>query len=290
MEVSKMSRATLLRAEIVEVTLLFNGDIKDKEDRAKLEKKKKRNVDQLSKATKDLKKATSKKQIATLKRKIAKLEANGKTLKMEKDNVLIAEFDYPRSGESKVLVTEFMDIPSHLTPAEPKYKAGRDSFFDFGFFKQEVQGETVLQIGVSDKDKANKFAQFLKKVLGSILKTVGGAAIKGLSGVVTASTASTTLGQLVKTVTGDGKDKVEIVAKSKKLKIGIDSATKFRILGPAHRDVSLNGKTLTLALRVPKDLTVGYKRKIRNQPRQPILLKKGEPNGSLKLKIWAEQI
>ena len=94
----------------------------------------------------------------------------------------------------------------------------------------------------------------------------------------------------MKKVTGDGKGKVEIVARSKKLRIGIDSATKFKLLGPAHEDVKLNGKILTLILRAPKDLTIGYKPKVVNQRRKRIILKEDEPNGCLKLKIWAEQI
>jgi hypothetical protein len=119
----------------------------------------------------------------TLKRAIVRVElvsafveSNGDppediiTIAEEKNNAIVATLKYPRSGAPSVVSS----FPVNLKSGVEISFTG--DFFERGLFKEEVQGETELELVITDRDEPNK----LDQLLGQLFSVLMGFALGGV--------------------------------------------------------------------------------------------------------------
>lgn len=281
----------LLRATIVSVGVEYNGDPNDadiREDLARIDRDiedAEAKVSQLQQAA-DAGDASKKGPLTKARTKLAELQQERKKKEPEKDNTIVASLHYPRSGTSAVLAAKPADLPS----GRYLNLSGTPGFLDSGLLKEVVHGETIFSISITDRDKKSPFWVFIRKVLGAIFSTVTKGAIGGISEVVVSSTASEVAGGIKGALVGTDKDRVETVAKSKEVKIGI-GAQGVDILnqGPG---ISYQNGVLTLDLVTPKEFSLGNE--VKNEGGEVKVVEKkiakGTPNGRISLRLSLEPV
>lgn len=191
---------------------------------------------------------------------------------LAEDNVLVATFDYPRSGSSTVTAVR----PLRLQDGEERaieWPVDED-FLTSGLFKEEVQGETQLTIHITDKDPKNPFLIFLRRLLYRVLGTITGGAFDDISNVLVKSVGEEVSEEVKNAVKPGGKDKVHVVAKSAKVKIRIEADGSLK-LADLPKGVTYEDRILRLSLTAPKK--VGK-------------IKANTNNGEVALVLWSEPI
>ena len=172
----------------------------------------------------------------------------------EKDNVLIATFDYPRSGESKLTAIRPLALQSGQHNAKTCNTAGNtaDAFLTAGLFKEEVQGETQLQISITDKDPKNPFFTLLRSLITRVFGLVTSTPIGDIANVLVKSAAQEVSENFEASIKPkDAKSRVHIIAESKKVKIAI-TANGINVLNANESGIVFTNGTLTLDLKAPQ--------------------------------------
>jgi hypothetical protein len=278
----------LVRSQIHKVHVVANGDPDD----AKLRKK----LDKLGGAVvqreRDLKEAQQSgdpQKIKKAQQRLDKARADFKKAQ-QKDNVVTAVLAYPRSGESTIMAIRPMDLPAGAT-----VDWSSKDFFEAAIFKETIQGETVLEVKIADKDKKSPFWLFIRGVLSAIFKSLASDAIEGISEVFVSKAADGISGKIEKVIKGGEKASVAVVAASGKARIEVGSSGQVQVpnaTGGGDAPIQFETSTgiLRLALTAPRDVTktvkltnVGGKMK---QVKE--ILKKGEPNGFVELRLRSE--
>lgn len=103
------------------------------------------------------------------------------------DNILEFALKYPRSGVAVVSTTKIMDLPSRT-----KVTPDAESFWSSGIFKEDIDGETIFSMSVSDKDMQGKFTNFLRRICCSMFGTL----VSGKLGAITNVFQGAVLGDL----------------------------------------------------------------------------------------------
>lgn len=184
----------------------------------------------------------------------------------KKNNAIVAILVYPRSGAPNVISTKMVDLQHNQVK-----RFNLDDFWDSGLFKEEIDGETILRIQVTDRDECSKF----EKVFTTIFSTLMGAGF----GAVTGGISNVFLGAIVnlgiKTYTGT-------------LSVGKDE--KINVIGEAEFKLTANSIPNKLPLRLIAPKTIKKKvlvfegNKVVRKERT--LVKKGS-NGEIVLQLSA---
>ena len=281
----------LIRCHVLETALRFNGDAKDPKLRQEIRK-----VEEDIRLLEDKRAALVQggaslegKEVKKLRNRLINRHKKLAELKPEKDNTIVAALSYPRSGTSQLVSTRPADIPGNN---EPVGMGDPDDFLASGLFKEEVQGEAILQVRVADRDRRSRFSIFLRRALSAIFSAVTKDAIGDISEVVLSTTAGELSKDIAKAVTGSSdKERVEQVAASKKVKLRIRGGAG----GPTVEvdggddDITYENGELTLTLRAPKDLITAEKVTSKNK-KSVTTMEKGEENGKIKLRLVAEAL
>lgn len=258
----------LVRARVKEVWFVDNGD-KDVEKPALDAKGLQKRIDEikmliLSKEISDTRKAELRAELA---------EAHDALMSLDEDNVLQATLDFPRSGERSV--TAFRAMALGDGQGNGKNFGPNPDFFKSVLFKEEIQGETELQVQVQDTDPRNPVLSFLRSVAATLFGNIAGGLVDGISHVVPSSAASVVSDRIKGGISpGDKKVKVHVIGESEKVRIQIDQAGNLQVSQLGPQDTFQNG-ILTLHLIAPRKVgTVG----------------EGGPNGQVILLLDAETI
>ncbi len=274
----------LVRVKLQSVKVKYNGDLDDLRD----ERRAKERAEKAKKLRSKAKKATAK---GNKKRAENLLEKAKHLVTPDKDNAITLSLAYPRSGVSQFTASSAVPLTNGGV-----YKPKNDTFFEAGLLKEEIQGETILAVTVTDKDKRNKILSFFRSVLSSAFGSVAGGLIGGLGGVVTIATANGIKSAAEGAIKGsDAKEREEEIAESVAVRIAIfddelrvtpnkaSQKNKFEWVG--------NGRsgTLTLDLAASDDF-YGEPRKTGPGGRveRKLLMEEGDDNGEIKLSLQAE--
>ncbi|MEL7058575.1 MAG: hypothetical protein AAGN46_00975 [Acidobacteriota bacterium] len=248
-------RRTLLRARIDTITLKYNGDDESAEEReiARLEPaERQRRVARLRRELAAAERAREQARgaaISSASRNVTRLKDRLRRVS-EKDNSVTAVLDYPRSGESRLMSHRQLNIPGDNEPFELP-----DEFLESALFKEEIQGETMLQILVTDKDRNSGFLKFLRDVLSAVFSSVVGDAIKGISEIFVSKAADNVGGRITKELKGDDKDSRVIgLARSRKIEIQVDADGGIDVR-PGTGGTYVDGK-LALPLLADRDFRI----------------------------------
>ncbi len=265
----------LVRASLKSVFVLFNGDIDEDIDkqRAKIRKAKKE-LNELEASINSTVSAQNFDNILNLIQRIQKLEESAN------DNVIIFKLSYPRSGTSSVETLKKVQLKSGLDRNKlPFYSKAAPSFLEDGVFKELIQGETILQVFVTDADPNNAFLQFLRRVFSTAFTAVAGGAISGLSGVLANSTATVLSKDIAGNLKGDGTNRVQTIAASDEVKISVGANGEIQVLN-AGDTINFQNGILKLGLKFPHYLAVS------RNPKKYV--KRGAPNGAIELTLESE--
>lgn len=292
----------LLRANLEKVEVIFNGDPQETRQRDEFEKEQEqrgKRVEVLRSRLQGLGSAGNEKKAARLRRRIEKLQAHEEAPRPEIDNALVATLDYPRSGTSKISCFRAL----RLAPGVPAPDLGDPGeFLDSGLFKEEVQGETVLRIRITDMDRKNPTLQFLRKLLRGAFSAVTGDFLRGISNVVVSGAAAEVRGYLVRGVAGSSDmEETVTVAESEEVRIKIGPGPTVEVLNAGtdeDADVRFKDGKLYLKLESPRDFTTTRYRHPAKRGRggggpevvDELILGEGEPNGEVVLRLKAEAI
>ncbi len=274
----------LIRASVAGLEVLFNGDRGDDQLRLEIEAKKKRLGKKIKRVQGKLEEARKKgddEKESRLERRLQELGSKLKTLTPPKDNALAATLTYPRSGSSQVVSVRTFDLESGKAAKLPD----TDDFLKSGLFKELVQGETTLQLAVTDKDSRNRFLLFFRTVAASVFGELADDVIDGISEVVVSSTADELSSLVSDKIEGSSDtEKETVVAKSSKVELRIGAAGELTVSNADGKKIRFEDGLLTLALKAPKRL----KTKDGSEGQQAEFLEKGAANGSVVLKLCAE--
>ena len=160
--------------------------------------------------------------------------------------------------------------------------------------KEVIQGETMLQVKIADKDKKNPFWLFVRSVLGSVLGSVSKDAIGDISEVFVSNTASGISKKLEDAIKGSDGEKVAAIAESAKVRLEIGDSGSISVpsSGASPGDPVFydpNAKELSLNLVAPKQLVTAQRRTSSGGVSQDTI-EKGQPNGKIVLKLAGESI
>lgn len=191
----------------------------------------------------------------------------------EKRNAVIGSLKYPRSGVPSVTSGQQFN----LTNDEP-LKPDLADFFKCGIFKEEVQDETILQIKITDTDKASNADKFFAKLLGVLVGAGLGVATGGLSSFFGA-VAGFGIDQVKTGVAGLGADQVFVIGQTDEVRLGMDKLPS---------DIN-NPLRMRLNLTVPDDIQKPYLELDAqgNPVRKELILTKGSLNGFIVLRLVA---
>ncbi|MGC2657234.1 MAG: hypothetical protein WA324_04595 [Bryobacteraceae bacterium] len=188
-------------------------------------------------------------------------------------NAVVATLTYPRSGAPTVSSGQPYNIPQNSS-----YRPNQADFFVSGLFKEVVQDQTILEIKVTDTDKASKAEKIFFTVLGTLVSAGLTAATGGLTGFLGAISG---IG-VTQIYTGMGKlgqDQVYVMGATGKIPIDVDAISGNK------EDPTVQ----TYPLTVPADVEKGYLVLGPDNQTQTKYLKvpKGTKNGSITLRLYA---
>ncbi len=188
-----------------------------------------------------------------------------------KNNAITAHMKYPRSGAANVTSKIDVDL-----------KDGQLETFDLGdfwvsgLFKEELYGETILTIQVTDRDEIGKLDRYLAKFFGAVV----GAGL----GLITGGISNTIVGAVV-----------NLPVAAIKGSFVIDSKERIDVIGEAKIKLSENAipDTLILDLKAPKTIKKtfydfekpGSKKVVK---KEKVIIKEGQNNGRIQLRLALE--
>lgn len=263
---------TLIRARLRKVWVEDNGD-KDIPDPPK-PKDKKALEDEIKELRRKLLQSTTPFKRSRRLRELA--QANEALMSLAADNTVQATLEYPRSGESKVVAFRTLALGDGETEGK-EFEEGNPAFFDSILFKEEVQGETRLQIEIQDKDPKNPVLRFLRGLAVTLFGNLAKGLLEGISHVVPASAGaqvSESVKSAIKPEKGD--EKVHVIAQSERVNIQVVDGGSLKVTNAAPgSDIQYEAGVLTLQLKTP--------RKVGD-------LAKGQPNGKVVLFLATEPL
>jgi len=262
----------LVRASLKSLWVVFNGDSEDKLPKqvGKLDRLEGR-LDKLERKLGSTATAQAIAEIETLRAQVDKLRANAL------DNAIVCKLSYPRSGSSTVESMRQVRLPSGKQNGKPPILNETPVFLDHGLFKEEIQGEALLQVAVTDTDNKNRFVQFLRRVLSTAFSSLTKGLISDISGVVANSAATVLSGDLAGKLGGSGKKRVLLVAASEKVRLHVDAEGKLSVGNPSP-DVRFEDGVLKLRLKAPQYLQISANK----------YLKRGGQNGEVEIVLTSE--
>jgi hypothetical protein len=191
----------------------------------------------------------------------------------QKRNAVIASLKYPRSGTPSVTSGQQFNLSNNV-PLKPDMT----DFFKCGIFKEEVQDETILQIKLTDTDKASGAEKFFAALLGALMGGGLGAAAAGL-GSFFGAVAGFGADQVKTGLAGLGKDQVFVIGQTDEVRLAMEKL-------PADKNDPLR---MDLPLIVPEEVRKPY---FELNPqggavRKELVLAKGFSNGNIVLRLAA---
>jgi len=135
----------------------------------------------------------------------------------DKTNAVIASLTYPRSGVPSITSGQQYNLAKN----EPMRPDASD-FFSCGLFKEEVVEETILQIKVTDTDRASKAERFFEAVLAAVFGAAFGVVTGGLSKFFGAI-AGFGIDQVKGSIAGAGGDEVFAIGQTDKVRLHVDT-------------------------------------------------------------------
>jgi hypothetical protein len=188
-------------------------------------------------------------------------------------NAILATLTYPRSGAPTVTSGQQYNLANNAA-----FQPDQANFFACGLFKEVVQDETLLQLKITDTDKASKAEKIFLAVLGALVNAALTAATGGLSGFFGAI-AGAGVSQVQTGMAKLGDDEVYVIGATDTVRIEVDQL-------PADKN---NPLRMTLGLTVPDDIRKPYL--VLDENHQPVTrylsLDKGAPNGAITLRVAA---
>jgi hypothetical protein len=183
----------------------------------------------------------------------------------ETRNALAATLLYPRSGAPSVATVMSLDL-------QPGVALNRDigDFFDSGLFKEEVQGETILEIGIIERDMSSAFEKALLQIFTTVLSTGVGIATGGLTKILGAITSLGT-GAITDSIKKTGDEQKQMIGKSSKIRLRMDCLTEE----PLH---------MAVGLAVPERIERTY---FERGVQKTLTIDAGSPNGEIVLEVSA---
>lgn len=191
----------------------------------------------------------------------------------EKRNAVMASLKYPRSGAPSVTSGQQFNLVDNV-PLKPD----QSDFFQCGLFKEEVQDETILQLKLTDTDKASKWEAFFLKLVSGLVGAVLGFATGGLSKFLGA-VAGVGVDQVKTGISGLGGDQVFIIGQTDEIRLEMDTL-------PTDRNSPLR---MNLALIVPEEVRKPFLEldASGNPIQKEVVLPKGFHNGNIILRLAA---
>ncbi len=272
----------IVRATISSVQVRFNGDLDDASTRQKIRDQIAKKEAKVSKTVEEIKSALKDghhEQVTQKQKDIKKLKSEISRLKPEKDNTIVAKFNYPRSGHSSISAL----LPVDLKSGEPLDLGKDESFLSRGLFKEEVQEETQLQISITDRDRRSKLWSFVREILAGIFEVYADTGLDYVSNLVVYGTASTLASEAEGKIEGSSDDKITTIAKSSKVKIEIGDDGQIRVLNPKKNEIEFKDGLLKLALKAPEQMLIS--REKTNGQVKLVTLPEGGPNGEIVLRL-----
>jgi hypothetical protein len=190
----------------------------------------------------------------------------------DKRNAVLATLTYPRSGAPTVNSGQQYNLPNNSA-----FQPDQTDFFTSGLFKEIVQDETILQIKITDTDRASKAEKIFLKILGALVNAGLAAATGNLTGFLGAIAGAGV--DQVKTGLGTlGDDQVFVIGQTEKIRLNVDNL-------PTDRN---NPLRMALGLTVPDDIdkpffVLGPD----GAETKHLILPKGTPNGEIVLRVAA---
>jgi hypothetical protein len=183
----------------------------------------------------------------------------------ESRNALAATLLYPRSGAPSVATV----MPLDLRPREALERDLGD-FFDSGLFKEEVQGETILEIEITERDVSSAFEKAMLQVFATVLSTGLGIASGGLTKILGAITSLGT-SAITDSIKQAGNDQKQSIGRSEQIRLRMDELTENPIRMACG---------LTAPERIERQFFEGGVQKT-------LTIEKGSPNGEIVLQVSA---
>jgi hypothetical protein len=262
----------LVRASLKSLWVVFNGDSEDKLPKqvGKLDKLE-GELDKLERELASKATAQAITDIEALRARVDKVRANAL------DNAIVCKLSYPRSGSSSVESMRQVRLPSGRPNGKPPILNETPVFLDHGLFKEEIQGEALLQVAVTDTDTKNPFVQFLRRVLSTAFSSLTRGLVSDISGVVANSAATVLSGEIAGKLSGSDKKRVLLVAVSEKVRLNVDAEGRLGVGNPSP-DVRFEDGVLKLRLKVPQYLQITTNK----------YLKRGGQNGEVEIALTSE--
>jgi hypothetical protein len=190
----------------------------------------------------------------------------------DKRNAVLATLTYPRSGAPTVTSGQPYNLPNGTV-----FQPDQTDFFSSGLFKEVVQDETILQIKITDTDRASKAEKVFLAILGVLVNAALTAAIGGLTGFFGA-VAGAGVSQIKTGMGKPGDDQVYVIGQTDKIRLNVDHL-------PTDRN---NPLRMALGLTVPDDVDKPFFVLGPNGPEERHLhLPKGAVNGEIVLRLAA---
>ncbi|HLI85776.1 MAG TPA: hypothetical protein VKV17_17815 [Bryobacteraceae bacterium] len=182
-----------------------------------------------------------------------------------KRNALAATLLYPRSGAPSVATVMPLDL-------RPQTALRRDlgDFFDSGLFKEEVQGETILEIEITESDVHSALEKALIQVFTTLLSTGLGVATGQLPQILGAVT-NLGCGAITDSIKKAGDDQKQSIGKSDKIRLRMDAITETPV-------------RMALGLTAPEKIERSY---FEGGVQKTLTIEKGAPNGEIVLEVSA---
>lgn len=177
-----------------------------------------------------------------------------------KDNLIIAQLVYPRSGAPNILSTMALNLQSGKEQSFPKKP-------QYLLFKELIDGETLLKIQVTDRDKKRKWKKFMR----GLFAVITGVSLKvGTQGIATVPVLGAVLEFVIEHVQGE-------------IKVGTNSKDlRTTVIGEANTYLdmrTLKGDNMRI------DAHLFAPTNLRKKPKGPIMIRKGDKNGSISLRL-----
>jgi len=266
-------RHALVRSNLKSLWVVFNGD-RDDQLPKQLEK-----LDTLGGRIVKLERELKSKPTTEAINEIKSLQRQVDKLKDEaQDNAVVCKLSYPRSGSSSVESIKRVRLPNGKVNGKPPINNASTVFLEHGLFKEEIQGEALLQVAITDADPRNAFLSFFRRVLSTAFAAATKGLISDISGVVTNSTATVLSKDIAESLAGGKKKQVQLIASSDKVRIGIDENGGLTVenTGPG---ISYSKGVLKLALKAPQYLQVASNK----------YLPRGGGNGEIEISLESEK-
>ncbi|MCR9260923.1 MAG: hypothetical protein NXH95_14460 [Pseudomonadaceae bacterium] len=175
---------------------------------------------------------------------------------------------YPRPGTPKI---ETLKILQTKLQSNKMRSFTRDDFLKRIVFKENVVGEFLLRAEVIVVDRPSKVEAFLKKLFGGVLQFAIGRKIEGIGNVYLGKASEITNDALFEE---EGDETLQVISK-----------------GEATLNAGTLDSCITIELEAPKTLKQTSKPQSnkggKKHTTNAVLLKKGAPNGAIKLTLDA---